>query len=111
MTQPSLLGRITRAVPPTAFCLLPSELPLLRRADHDRGRADGFHVALDLFHNDALQHVADLEVVEAARRDAALLSGHHLLHVLLDVLERVDHAFVDLAVAAPYAQLRTGDQL
>src|SRR5262245_13752429 len=42
-----------------------------------------------------LDHVADLDVVEALEADAALEPGLDLAHVVLEAAERSDLAFVD----------------
>src|SRR6266550_1021445 len=46
-----------------------------------------------------LHRVTGLEVLPTLEPDAALLSGRHLAHVFLEVLERIDPAFEDLLFA------------
>src|SRR4029079_895142 len=46
-----------------------------------------------LFHHERFDDVADLEVVHAIEADAALESGLHLAHVVLEPLERAETAF------------------
>ena len=50
----------------------------------------------DFFLAVALDHVADLDVVEVLDADAALVAFLHFLHVVLEAAQRRDGARVDL---------------
>ena len=48
--------------------------------------------ALDLFEGEALDDVADLDVLEAGEGHAAFLTGGHLVDLVLEALERLQDA-------------------
>ena len=60
---------------------------------------------LDLFHDEALDHVADLDVVELLDLHAALVAGGDLLDVVLEAAQGGQIALVDDDVVAQDAHL------
>src|SRR5688500_10634537 len=81
-----------------------------RTRDAERGVGSGvggarLEGARDLLGTVALDHVADLEVVEVLDADAALEALLDLLHVVLEAAERAEVAVVDLDRVADHADL------
>src|SRR5262245_30925936 len=60
-----------------------------------RGHGSRLRRGGDPFLDEDLDEVPDLDVVEALEADAALETGFHLAHVVLEAAQRSDLAFVD----------------
>src|SRR5262245_47756603 len=92
---------------PTRSCRWLGARPLALMSGEPRRApaASGGQLARDLFHLEAFDHVADLDILIALEGHAAFVAFLHLAHLVLEALEGLEGALVDHDVVAQQAHL------